>query len=313
MTMSSERLRLSPALGEHLAGVSAVTVTPFDSDGRLDTASMARLVAHIGQGGVHTITIGGSVGEFMSLTSDELLEVLRVTIATAEATPVLAATGLDCRTAIEGAEAALALGAAGIMIHQPLNPLRSLDGWVAYQREIADALSPAPIVLYISDTNIGVRVVASLAEKCPNVLAAKYAVPDPPRLAMLTAALGDRLTWLCGLAERWAPSFWTAGCRGFTSGIANVFPGIALEMLSSLRASDHAEQARIWRLIAGFEALQADRGGGASVGVVKAALVARGLIAREHVRPPLGPLSSAEADEVGTVIADWEVRGAARG
>jgi 4-hydroxy-tetrahydrodipicolinate synthase len=145
-------------------GVCAVTVTPFDRTGRLDPPYVTRLATHIACGGTDTITVGGSVGEYMSLSPDEALETLSGTIvAVGGKVPVLAATGLDLRSAVDRAQVAVAAGAAGVMIHQPQHRFRSSDGWIAYNREIADALAPTPIVLYVSDPAVGPRELIAAA------------------------------------------------------------------------------------------------------------------------------------------------------
>jgi 4-hydroxy-tetrahydrodipicolinate synthase len=294
------------SITDALRGVCAVTVTPFDSAGEFDRRSTARLARHIARGGVNAITVGGSVGEYMSLTAAEALAVLTETIAAVDgALPVLGATGFDLRSAIERAQAAVAAGAAGIMIHQPHHPFRSPEGWSAYHQKIADELDPSPIVLYINDAGIGPSEIGWLAERCPNIAAVKYAVPDPPRMASLASGVDDRLVWLCGLAERWAPAFWAAGARGFTSGLANVNPALAVEMLSALQRGDPERCERVWTLIEPFETLRAARGGASSVGVVKAALAARRLIAETTVRPPLSPLPGPQVEETAAVTAEW--------
>jgi len=207
------------SITDALRGVCAVTVTPFDRAGELDRRSTARLARHIAQGGVNAITVGGSVGEYMSLTAAEALAVLTETIAAVDgALPVLGATGFDLRSAIERAQAAVAAGAAGVMVHQPHHPFRSAEGWSSYHQRIADELDPSPIVLYINDAGIGPSEIGWLAERCPNIAAVKYAVPDPPRMASLASGVDDRLVWLCGLAERWAPAFWAAGARALRPG-----------------------------------------------------------------------------------------------
>jgi 4-hydroxy-tetrahydrodipicolinate synthase len=289
-----------------LRGVCAVTVTPFDRSGALDEGSIASLARHVAHGAVDTLTVGGSVGEFLSLTPAEALEALRVTLAAVDgAVPVLAATGLDIKSATERAQVALDAGAAGVMVHQPLQPFRSPDGWTAYHRTVADALRPAPVIVYLSDPEIGPHQIAELAEACPNVVGMKYAVPDPPRLASLVAAGGDQLAWLCGLGERWAPAFSASGADGFTSGLANANPGLAVEMFRALEAGGKEQRVSAWRRIEPFEALRALRGGAASVGTIKTALVTNKLIASATVRPPVSPLLAAEAELCAATVKGW--------
>jgi 4-hydroxy-tetrahydrodipicolinate synthase len=195
-----------------------------------------------------------------------------------------------------------AAGAAAIMVHQPLNPFRSTEGWVAYHRTVAAAVAPAPVVLYVRDAAIGVAQLSELAASSPNVVGVKYAVADPLALATLTGALGERLVWLCGLAEKWAPFAWQAGAVGFTSGLVNVADSVPLAMLDALRAGDLLATRRAWQRAAAFEDLRARRGGAASVGVVKSALVELGVIAGPAVRPPLSGIDDAEAAQLRTLL-----------
>ena len=107
----------------------------------------------------------------------------------------------------------------------------------------------------------------------PNVAAVKYAVPDLDRAAALMrcSGLGDRTLWVCGLAETWAPAFAHLGMRGFTSGLANVEPSIALALLSAIRRGDWASVDELAGLIVPFEALRNRDQGRFSVAAIKAA------------------------------------------
>jgi 4-hydroxy-tetrahydrodipicolinate synthase len=121
-------------------------------------------------------------------------------------------------------------------------------------------------------------------------------------LSELSAAEKLPWTWLCGLAERWAPFFWLAGARGFTSGLANVEPSVPLALLAALNNRDDAGARALVHAIAPFEALRARRAGAANVGVVKEAMLQRGQLACAHVRPPLSPLPKEEQPVVRAAL-----------
>jgi 4-hydroxy-tetrahydrodipicolinate synthase len=106
-------------------------------------------------------------------------------------------------------------------------------------------------------------------------VAAKYAIPDPMTLTALTASGELAWTWLCGLAERWTHVFWSAGARGFTSGLAraNVEPAVPLGYLDALREQNQDQIAALWSAIAPFEALRATRSGANNVSVVNEAMI----------------------------------------
>jgi 4-hydroxy-tetrahydrodipicolinate synthase len=279
------------------ASICAVPVTPMNTRREIDTASVRRLAEHVARSRAGTITVGGSVAEFLALTARERLDVLVATVETVGGrTPVLASVGGDLGSAQQEARAAAGAGAAAVMVHQPLNPFRSTAGWVIYHAELAAAVAPLPVVLYLRDAAIEPTHMAELAARSPNLVGVKYALPDG--LAAFTAALGERLVWLCGLAERAAPAAWQAGATGFTSGLVTVDDAAPSALLDALRAGDTAAVEAAWAAASPFEELRARNGGAANVGVVKAALVHRGVIADATVRPPLAPLDAGAVAEV---------------
>jgi 4-hydroxy-tetrahydrodipicolinate synthase len=192
-----------------------------------------------------------------------------------------------------------------VMVHQPVHPYQSAAGWVDYHRRVADAVPGTGVVAYLRNPAITGAALAELAAACPNFVAVKYAVPDPTALADAIAAVGQgRLTWVCGLAEPWAPFFWTAGARGFTSGLANVLPRLSLDLLAALRSGDGNTAMALWHAIRPFENLRARDGNAANVSAVKEAL-AQLDVAGRTVRPPVTELAGADRELVSRLLAGW--------
>ncbi|MEU7831843.1 MULTISPECIES: dihydrodipicolinate synthase family protein [unclassified Nonomuraea] len=293
-------------LTEKLADVVAVTVTPFDAGGAVDLDTNAKLVRRIVDAGVNVITPNGNTGEFYALTPDERRQVLESTVAAVgDDATVLAGVGLDVPGAIEAARHARDHGVRMVMVHQPVHPYLSVDGWVDYHREIADALPDLGIVPYIRSPRVAGAQVARLSEACPNVIGVKYAVPDPVRFASVARDAGlDRLVWLCGLAEPYTPAYWAVGARGFTSGLVTAAPELTLRMRDALRAGDYPAVMEVWDLIRRFEELRGADASADNVSVVKEALAQLGLCRRD-VRPPSRLLPPAVREEVASVLAVW--------
>jgi 4-hydroxy-tetrahydrodipicolinate synthase len=285
-----------------LATVSAITVTPFAESGAIDGAALAAMVDRLVSAGVTAVTANGSTGEFYALSPDERRLALKTTIDASDGRAlVIAGIGLDLATAIDDGRFARDHGAAAVMIHQPVHPFQSAEGWTAYHTEIARALPNLAIVPYVRDPSITTEMLMCLS-RCGNVVAVKYAVPDPLAFASLVAAIGrDRLTWICGVAEGWAPFFWPAGAAGFTSGLVNVVPRLSLDLLARLRTGDYPGAMAIWQLFQPFEAMRARNRSANNVSVVKEALAQLGLC-RRGVRPPIGELSQAERAQVATSL-----------
>ncbi|MFI2614818.1 dihydrodipicolinate synthase family protein [Streptomyces sp. NPDC018584] len=291
-----------------LADVVAIPVTPFAADGTIDRAAHRAILRRLLDGGVRTLTPNGNTGEFYALAPQERRDVVESTIAEAAGQAVvLAGVGHDVPTAVAAARHAGECGAGMVMVHQPVHPYVSDAGWVAYHRAIAEAVPDLGVVPYLRDAGLPGARLAELADACPNVIGVKYAVPDAARFAGFARDAGlDRFVWVAGLAEPYAPSYFSAGATGFTSGLVNVAPGLSLRMIEALRSGDHGEAMKVWEQIRRFEELRAADGSAHNVTVVKEALAVLGLCRRD-VRAPSSPLPAAERAEVATIVAGWSL------
>ncbi|RBM17523.1 dihydrodipicolinate synthase family protein [Streptomyces sp. PT12] len=291
-----------------LAGVVAITVSPFDEADRLEHDTFRALIRRLVDGGVRAITPNGNTSEFYSLTAEERRAEVELTVAEAGgAAEVIVGVGLDVPTAVAEARQARELGAGMVMVHQPVHPYVSLDGWVAYHRAIAEAVPELGVVPYVRSAAIDGATIARLGELCPNVIGVKYAVPDPVRFATVARRAGlERLVWVAGLAELSAPPFFACGATGFTSGLVNVAPRVSARMLDALHAGDYPAAMRVWESIRVFEELRAENQSADNVSVVKEALAALGLCGRA-IRPPSSALPEARRAAVAEIVRRWEI------
>ncbi len=288
--------------------VVTINVTPFGADGAIDLDAYAAVLDRCVVAGIDVVTANGNTGEFYALDRAEQSAAVRATVETnAGRAVVLAGVGHSAKEAAAEAVEAQTAGAQGVMVHQPVHPYQSTEGWVEYHRQVARAVPDLGVVCYVRSPLLKADAFLRLAEVCPNVVGVKYAVPDPIGLADLVGKVGgDRLVWSCGLAESWAPYFWLSGARGFTSGLATVAPEHSLALLDRLRAGHFGEAVALWRRLRPFEDLRARRSSALNVSVVKEALAQLGLC-RPDVRPPISPLSEEERAEVRTILADLVV------
>lgn len=291
-----------------LADVVAIPVTPFAEDGSVDQEAHRALLRRLLDGGITTLTPNGNTGEFYALTPEERRLVTEMTIEeTGDRAAIVVGVGHDVPTAVASARHAHALGATMVMVHQPVHPYVSQNGWVDYHRAIAEAVPELGVVPYIRNAQLRGERLAELADACPNVIGVKYAVPDAARFAAFARDAGlDRFVWVAGLAEPYAPSYFSAGATGFTSGLVNVAPSVSLNMIEALRAGDYPAAMKVWEQIRRFEELRAANGSANNVTVVKEALAALGLCRRE-VRPPSRPLPESERAEVAAIAAGWAI------
>jgi 4-hydroxy-tetrahydrodipicolinate synthase len=287
--------------------VVAVPPTPFLEDGALDEVGFERVLNRAVDGGLRAVTIAGNTGEFGALSAPEIGRLVEIAAATlAGRAALLVGIGGDLSTARLVASKAAAAGAFGVMVHEPAGPFRSVEGWIRYHAELASAVPDLAVVPYIRDAAIRAADLRALVAAAPNVVAVKYAVPDPVRFAEIVTS-GPRLLWICGLAERWAPFFWPAGATAFTSGLALVEPRLSLELLGHLRDHRPSAALAIWSLVAPFEALRARNNGEANVPAIKEALALR-IGTGRTVRPPISELGSEGRREISRILAAWDER-----
>ena len=247
-----------------LSGVVAVPTTPFAPDGRIDDEGYRRAIRRLVDGGITTVTPNGNTGEFYALSPKEASVVTRLAIDAVEpGTTVIVGVGHDLVSACDAARGAQAAGASMVMVHQPVHPYVSVEGWIEYHRVVAAAVPETGLVLYVRNAAIPGAAFGRLGELCPNVIGVKYAVADTDHFRQVAAdAGGERFTWVAGLAELSAPGYFAAGATGFTSGLANVNPDLSLRLWRALAAGDGEVAAQICERVRPFEELRAVDGSG---------------------------------------------------
>lgn len=307
MSLGPEHLS---TLRRRLSAVVAIPVTPFGPDGGVDWDAHAALIARLAGNGVQVLTPNGNTSEYYALTEAETRRAVESAVAAAGGrAEVMAGVGLSVPNAVAAARHAREAGAGSLMVHQPVHPYRSAEGWVAYHRQIADAVPELGVVVYIRDRRVTGAQLRELGERCPNVVGVKYAVPDPVRFAAVAHDAGlDLFAWICGLAEPYAAAYWAMGATGFTSGLVNVAPRLSAALLAMLRAGDFRAAMTPWESIREFEELRADDDAADNVSVVKEALAQLGLTARD-VRPPSRLLPPDRRDRVASLLARWKEEG----
>ena len=290
---------------EALADVVAIPVTPYTADGSVDIDAYESLLDRLVRHGIRTLTPNGNTGEFYALSSVERRKLIAAAAHVGEGVELVVGVGHDIAEATADLAVAAEHGLPMAMIHQPLHPHQSADGWIEYHRVIAAAQPDMAFVLYVRSQWITGDMLRRLGDLSPNVVGVKYAIPDPTVFASVRAAVGpERYVWIAGLAEPYALSYAVHGASGFTSGLVNVDPAIPLSLRDALRAGEYAEADAILRRIARFEELRADARSANNVSVVKEAMAQLGLC-DSRVRPPSHPVNDEVRAEIGEILNQW--------
>lgn len=287
-----------------LADVVAIPVTPF-TEGNVDLGRYEAVIRRMTDAGIAVITPNGNTGEFSALSPVERRQTIRAALALGTGATVVPGIGLDTATAIEEGRFAAAHGARFAMVHQPAGPYLAREGWIEYHAAIAHALPDVGLVLYVRAEWIDGEMLEQLVARCPNVVGVKYANPDVVAFARLISrpALAH-LVWIAGLAEPYALSYSVHGARGFTSGLANVSPHVALDLRDALRSGDVDRARSISTLVDRFEQLRARDRSADNVSVVKEALAQLGLCTAE-VRSPNHAVADRTRAEITDLLGAW--------
>ncbi len=261
-----------------LNGISGILVTPFDSQGEIVPDGLQSIVDKAVEAGVHVLVANGNTSEYYSLRQNESeAMVAAVTRAVNGRVPVLGGVGRGIFDACDLARASRDAGVDALMIHQPPDPFVAPRGVYAYVQAIAAVAPELPLVLYLRNENIGLKMIEELC-RIPQVVGVKWASTTPMLLAEAIRRTRDcDIAWVGGLAETWAPAFYTVGARGFTSGLINVFPEKSVEIHQALERSDYDVARKLIDTILPFEELRSQENNGTNVTVVKAALQLLGM------------------------------------
>ena len=290
-----------------LASVAVTTVTPFHPDGAVDDRRITEHARFLVDRGIDVVVPCGNTGEFTSLAIHEAKQVTAgVTEAIGNRAVVVAGVGWSAPIAIDLARHAKEVGAQAIMVHHPTHTYINRLGLRRYYEQILDAVDIG-MLLYKRGPDLTDALISDLVRD-PRVLGVKYAVSDPSAFANLISDTKDaEVAWLCGTAERWAPFFWLAGANGFSSGLANFAPQVAISMLHALRANDYARAMTLRSQIVAFEELRQNKYSANNVPAVKEAMATLGLCGRT-VRDPLCELDADEKLSVDQMVQTWNLR-----
>jgi 4-hydroxy-tetrahydrodipicolinate synthase len=239
--------RKAPTGGPDAGGTWYILPTPFDAEGRLDAASLARLVDASVSWGVDGLTAMGVMAEPGSLGADER-ELALATIFEASAGRLPVAVGCSSTTVgsvVALARQAEALGAAAVMVAPPVL-LKNLDLLPGFYRAVSAQLD-LPIIVQDEPAATGVSVPVSILLACLAAGGARTVKledpPTPPKIGRLLAA-DPTLTVFGGLGG--AAALWELerGARGTMTGFA--YPEILRAVRLAHEAGDAARAARLF-------------------------------------------------------------------
>jgi 4-hydroxy-tetrahydrodipicolinate synthase len=292
-----------------LRGCGTALVTPFTASGGIDEPALIRHVNWQIENGIHFLVSVGTTGEAPTLTDEEWLEVVDLTVRTAAGrVPVIAGCTEHCtRLAVELITRLSAVpNLTGILTANPYYNKPSQLGQYLHFKAIAEA-THLPIVLYNIPGRTGVNLepatVLRLAE-VPNIVAIKESSGNLTQIGDLITSLAaaghSGFNVLAGDDALTVPVMRLGG-TGIISVISNELPARMAALASHALAgnwlaaeTDSAELAPL--MAANFWE--------PSPGPVKAVLAMMGRLT-ESLRLPMTPVTDPTRARLHAIAAEY--------
>ena len=282
-------------------GCGTAMVTPFRRDSSLDERTLRNLIQRQIDAGVDFLVPCGTTGESPTLTHEEHLRVVELTVELAKGkVPVLAGAGGYNTAEVIGLACELAdVGADGILSVTPYYNKPTQEGLYQHYRAIAAAVS-LPIILYSVQGRTGVNIepttVKRLAE-IENIVGIKEASGSISQMAAILNAVPENFIVLSGDDAITVPLI-SLGGRGVISVVSNEIPAEMAQLARLANQGDFAGARAIHRR---FHALMEVNFVESNPMPVKAAMAEMGLL--EAVwRLPLVPPKAENQARIRSVL-----------
>jgi dihydrodipicolinate synthase/N-acetylneuraminate lyase len=283
-----------------LRGAIAASITPMKDGGRgLDTMAFAPLTAFLAEGGVDGVLMCGTTGEGVLLNVAERRTATELFLDNRpDAFQVAVHAGAQTTAdTVALAAHAVEVGADAVaVIAPPYFPLDE-EELLRHLRSAANAADPLAFYVYEFAGRSGYAILPSVVERlraeAPNVVGMK--VSDTPFDAV-RPYLGHGLDVFIG-SEPLALEGMAAGAVGCVSGLAAAFPEITAALVHERSDEAHRQVGMLRERLVGIPFHAA----------LKEVLVARDVLLRADVRPPLRGLTEEERVRVLALAAELGV------
>lgn len=232
-----------------IQGSIPALVTPMLTDGKVDYATLRKLIDwHVAEG-TDAIVVVGTSGESPTVTVDEHCEIIRVSVEqAAKRIPIIAGCGANSTAeAIALAQFAQKVGANAQLQVVPYYNKPTQEGLYQHFKAIALAVPELPVILY----NVPGRTVADLQHETvlrlaqvPGIIGIKEATANIERAQWLIRDLPPHFSVFSG-DDGTAVALMLCGGAGNISVTANVAPRLMHELCVAATRGDVREAMRI--------------------------------------------------------------------
>lgn len=231
-------------------GTGTALVTPFGRDGSLDERMLRALVKRQIEAGIDFLVPCGTTGESPTLTREEHLRVVEITVEAAKGkVPVLGgAGGYNTMEVIARARELAEIGVDGILSVTPYYNKPTQEGLYQHFRAIAEAV-PLPIVLYSVQGRTGVNIEPATVRRLAsveNIVGIKEASGNISQMAAILNTVPDNFIVLSGDDAITLPLM-ALGGHGIISVVSNEIPAEMAQLTRLALRGDFAGAREIHR------------------------------------------------------------------
>jgi len=229
-------------------GCGTAMVTPFRKDGSLDEPALRKLIRRQIDQGIDFLVPCRTTGESPTLTREEHLRVVAITVEeAAKKIPVLAgAGGNNTHEVIEIARACQKLGADGILSVTPYYNKATQEGLFQHYKAIAEAIE-IPIILYSVQGRTGVNIEPATVVRLAaieRIIGIKEASGNITQIAEIIQKVPEKFIVLSG-DDAMALPVMALGGRGVISVVSNQIPGAMSELARLANGNDFVGARRL--------------------------------------------------------------------
>jgi 4-hydroxy-tetrahydrodipicolinate synthase len=286
-------------------GAMTALVTPF-REGRIDENALRRHIDYQIESGIDGLVPCGTTGEASTLSHDEHIEVVKITVDhVAGRVPVVAGSGSNSTSeALELTQRVKDTGADACLMITPYYNKPTQEGLFQHYSHVASRVD-IPIILYNVPGRTGINMmpetVGRLA-KIPNIVGLKDATGDLKQASYTLELVPDDFVLLSG-EDTLVYSLMSLGGHGVISVTSNVVPGEMSDMVKEHHSGDNNIAKDLhYRLLPLCDALFVET----NPIPVKGALAMMGRIVNE-LRLPLVPLSEKASPLVRKALQNFGI------
>ena len=231
-------------------GTGTALVTPFRRDGAVCECTLSTLVKRQIDAGIDFLVPCGTTGESPTLTYEEHMRVVEITLDVAKGrVPVLAgAGGYNTAEVISRARGLSALGVSGILSVTPYYNRPTQEGLFQHFKAIAEAVD-LPIILYSVQGRTGVNIEPATVQRLAqvhNIIGIKEASGNVAQMAAILNCVPEKFHVLSGDDALTLPLI-ALGGHGVISVVANEIPADMARLTRMALAGDFEVAREIHR------------------------------------------------------------------